>query len=90
MPQSCTLADWTTTSDAAYTSSTNDLDLIGPWCKSEEMVRQIRCECGYVARGATDDDVIALTQSHVAADHPDLTESHTADYLRDWIELLPE
>ena len=54
------------------------------------MVRQNRCECGYVARAANDDDVIALIQTHVAADHPELAESHTADHLQNWIELVPE
>ncbi|WP_406053086.1 DUF1059 domain-containing protein [Kribbella sp. NBC_00889] len=34
--------------------------------------RQVRCECGYTAQGATDEEVIARTLAHVAADHPDL------------------
>ena len=54
------------------------------------MVRQIRCECGYLARGTTDDEVITLIQTHVASDHPELSDSHTADYLRNWIELVPK
>ena len=36
------------------------------------MTRQVRCECGYTARGDTDDAVIALVLAHVATDHPDL------------------
>jgi predicted small metal-binding protein len=54
------------------------------------MVRQIRCECGYIARGASDDEVIGLIQIHVAADHPELVEVDTPDYLRNWIELVPD
>ena len=35
------------------------------------MTRQVRCECGYTARGETDAAVIALVLAHVAADHPE-------------------
>ncbi|HEY8339942.1 MAG TPA: DUF1059 domain-containing protein [Egibacteraceae bacterium] len=54
------------------------------------MTRQVRCECGFVARAATDEAVIALVQEHVAADHPDLVEVETAEELRGWIELVPD
>ena len=54
------------------------------------MLRQIRCECGYLARGPSDDEVIALILSHVASDHPALAETETADDIRSWIELVPE
>jgi hypothetical protein len=29
------------------------------------MIRQVRCECGYIARGRTDDDVIVIILAHV-------------------------
>lgn len=54
------------------------------------MHRQVRCECGFTARGHTDDEVISLVLVHVAADHPDLAETETADDIRGWIELLPD
>ncbi|MDQ4021835.1 MAG: DUF1059 domain-containing protein [Actinomycetota bacterium] len=54
------------------------------------MNRQVRCECGYTARGDTDDAVISLVLAHVAADHPDLAASETAEDIRSWIELLPD
>jgi hypothetical protein len=53
------------------------------------MIRQVRCECGYLARGQTDDDVIALILAHVAVEHPDLAAVETADDVRGWIELVP-
>ncbi|GIF76567.1 DUF1059 domain-containing protein [Asanoa siamensis] len=53
------------------------------------MTRQVRCECGFVARGDTDEAVIALVLAHVAADHPDLAETETAEDIRGWIELVP-
>ncbi|HEY7271815.1 MAG TPA: DUF1059 domain-containing protein [Actinoplanes sp.] len=54
------------------------------------MTRQIRCECGYVARGATDEAVIEQVLAHVRVDHPDLADIETADDIRGWIELLPD
>jgi predicted small metal-binding protein len=58
------------------------------------MLRQVRCECGYRARGQTDDDVIALILAHIASDHPNLaeteTETETADNIRTLIELVPD
>jgi hypothetical protein len=53
------------------------------------MLRQIRCECGYLARGESEDEVIALLLAHVATDHPDLADTETADDIRSWIELVP-
>jgi predicted small metal-binding protein len=54
------------------------------------MLRQVRCVCGYTARGRTDDEVIAMTLDHVAKNHPALAETETADDIRNWIELIPD
>jgi len=54
------------------------------------MLRQVRCECGYLARGRTDEEVIALILAHIATDHPDLAETETADDIRSLIELVPD
>ena len=54
------------------------------------MLRQVRCECGYLARGRSDEEVISLVLAHMAADHPSLAETETAEDIRTWIELLPE
>ena len=53
------------------------------------MTRQVRCECGFTARGATDEEVIDRVLAHVADVHPDLAGTETADDIRGWIELLP-
>jgi predicted small metal-binding protein len=53
------------------------------------MTRQVRCECGFTARGDTDDAVIEKVLVHVAAEHPELAGTETADDIRGWIELLP-
>lgn len=54
------------------------------------MTRQIRCECGFTARGQSDDEVIALILTHLEEDHPDLVGTETAEDIRGWIELLPD
>jgi predicted small metal-binding protein len=54
------------------------------------MIRRVRCECGFTARGPTDDEVITLILAHVAEDHPDLAAVETAEDVRGWIELVPE
>jgi len=52
------------------------------------MERQVRCECGYVARGATDDEVTVTIRDHMRADHPELLEKISDDQIRGWIETV--
>jgi hypothetical protein len=54
------------------------------------VTRQVQCECGFTARGETDEAVIALVLAHVAADHPDMVGTETAEDIRRWIELVPD
>jgi predicted small metal-binding protein len=51
------------------------------------MAKLIRCECGFVARGESDDDVIGAIRAHLASDHPALLESVSRDDLRGWIQV---
>ena len=51
------------------------------------MARLIRCECGFVARGDSDDEVIANIRDHMGQDHPALLETVATEELRGWIEL---
>ena len=39
------------------------------------MTRTIRCECGYVARGDSDDGVIEAIRAHMRTDHPALLDT---------------
>ena len=39
------------------------------------MAKLIRCECGFVARGDSDDQVVGMIRGHLASDHPALLES---------------
>lgn len=50
------------------------------------MAKLIRCECGFVARGDTDDQVTGLIQDHLSTDHPALLSTVTTDDLRSWIQ----
>ena len=36
------------------------------------MAKQINCECGYVARGESDDEVVQRIREHMRTDHPEL------------------
>ena len=50
------------------------------------MAKQITCECGYVVRGETDDDVVKGARAHIRRDHPDLVDSVTPEVLLGWVE----
>ena len=39
------------------------------------MAKLIRCECGFVARGDNDDQVIGAIRGHMATDHPVLLDT---------------
>jgi predicted small metal-binding protein len=49
-------------------------------------VKLIRCECGFVARGENDDQVVGMLREHLATDHPALLETVTRDDLIGWIQ----
>lgn len=51
------------------------------------MARVIRCECGFVARGATDDEVIEAIRAHLKSDHPALLETVEYEDLLGWIQM---
>jgi predicted small metal-binding protein len=50
------------------------------------MAKAIRCECGYVARGESDDEVVSAIESHISEDHPELVGKVSRDDLLGWIE----
>jgi predicted small metal-binding protein len=52
------------------------------------MARQIKCECGYVARGETDDEVVAQIEGHLRSDHPELAETVTREEIASWVEVV--
>jgi hypothetical protein len=52
------------------------------------MTRQVKCECGYIGRGETDDEVVATLRAHIQSDHPDLAAEVTDEQIRSWIEIV--
>lgn len=50
------------------------------------MAKQINCECGYVARGDSDDEVVQRIRAHMLTDHPELLARVSDEDLRGWIE----
>jgi predicted small metal-binding protein len=51
------------------------------------MAKLIRCECGFIARGATDDQVIGTIREHMSRDHPALLDTVSRDDLVGWIQV---
>jgi predicted small metal-binding protein len=51
------------------------------------MARIIRCECGFVARGDTDGEVIKTIRNHMGTDHPALLETVGQEDLLGWIQV---
>jgi predicted small metal-binding protein len=52
------------------------------------MSRQIKCECGFVARGETDTEVVVQIEGHIRNDHPELAEALTRDEIATWVEVV--
>ena len=50
-------------------------------------MKLIRCECGFVAKGDTDDQVVGLIRGHLASDHPALLEAVSSEDLLSWIQV---
>jgi predicted small metal-binding protein len=46
----------------------------------------IRCECGYVARGESDEQVVEQIRGHMASDHPALLKTVSREDLRNWVQ----
>lgn len=51
------------------------------------MNRVIRCECGFIARGDSDETVITEIKQHMRTDHPALLEQVADEDLQSWIEV---
>jgi predicted small metal-binding protein len=52
------------------------------------MQRMITCECGYVARGATDEEVVSQVEAHLRSDHPELAKTVSREDIFGWIEVV--
>ena len=52
------------------------------------MTRQVKCECGYVARADTDEDVLANVRDHMRTDHPEIVDTISDEQILGWIEIV--
>jgi len=50
------------------------------------MAKLIRCECGFVARGESDDQVVGVIRGHMASDHPALLDTVSREDLLSWVQ----
>jgi predicted small metal-binding protein len=50
------------------------------------MAKLIKCECGFVARGDTDDQVVSVITGHITTDHPALLGTVSRDDMVSWIQ----
>jgi len=50
------------------------------------MTKLIRCECGFLARGETDEQVVAAIEAHMRTDHPAVLDGIDRSELFGWIE----
>ena len=41
------------------------------------MAYVINCDCGYVARGETQDELVQAAEQHIQTDHPDMVGKMT-------------
>jgi predicted small metal-binding protein len=51
------------------------------------MAKLIRCECGFIARGDSDEAVIGAIRDHMGADHPALLGTVSREDLLGWIQI---
>jgi predicted small metal-binding protein len=51
------------------------------------MAKIIRCECGFTARGDSNDQVIDVIRGHMATDHPALLNTVSSTDLLSWIQV---
>ena len=50
-------------------------------------MKLIRCECRFVARGDSDDQVVGQIREHLATDHPALLDSVSREDLLSWVRV---
>jgi predicted small metal-binding protein len=51
------------------------------------MAKLIRCECGFIARGENEDQVIGAIRGHMSTDHPTLLDAVSREDLLGWIQV---
>ncbi len=44
-------------------------------------MKVVHCPCGTNVEGATDDELVANVEAHVAAEHPDMAGEHSREQI---------
>ena len=52
--------------------------------KGEPVAKVISCDCGYIARGETEEELLADAESHIRRDHPERVGDVTQEQLWRW------
>jgi predicted small metal-binding protein len=50
------------------------------------MAYVINCDCGYTARGETEDELLADAQRHIQSDHPEIAGEMTRERILEMAE----
>jgi predicted small metal-binding protein len=50
------------------------------------MAKIVNCECGYIARGSDNDEVLADLEAHIRRDHPEMVGKYQRAELLDMVE----
>jgi predicted small metal-binding protein len=45
------------------------------------VAKVISCDCGYIARGETEEELLADVESHIRSDHPEMVGDVTQEQL---------
>ena len=61
---------------------------MNPAQEDTRLARQVKCECGYIARAATDGEVLAKIRAHMRTDHPRLLDTVSDEQISSWIEVV--
>ena len=78
-------AAWEGQQDAALEAS-KTLPAEASSAQGGAMAKLIRCECGFVARGDSDDQVVGMIRGHIATDHPALLETVSREDMLSWVK----
>jgi predicted small metal-binding protein len=54
--------------------------------KERKGAKQINCQCGFVAHGESDQEVVDAIRAHMREDHPEVLEKVSQEDLLGWIE----
>ena len=61
---------------------------LNPTLEDTKLAQQVKCECGYIARAATAEEILSAVRAHLGSDHPQLFDKVSDEEIRSWIEVV--